>query len=283
MENAKLNGATRLRSWTSTALLLVFASIWSQGHAVGQGSAKKPDPKVRSAPTSRVHAVPDTTQYPWSSICKIVATFPDGTTSEGAGTMIGPHHCLTALHLLFNTRTRASAKKVRIVPGYDDERLLIRGKSSHPFGTVQMSEFLFWEPHDIAILVTSTNIGEQSSWMTVGSRTDKELSSPSYLLAGYLRTSRGSERQSTLNSLVSRVEGDRVTLSADEVAGLDGGPIFERQARGSAGEQDVWAIVGVITGPNRGTRIPAEMRKILERFLKDDFSGVNAKIPLPPR
>ncbi len=230
---------------------------------------------------TRARAVADTTQYPWSSVCKIIATFPDETAVEGAGTMIGPHHCITALHLLYDAKTKTAAKRVRIIPGYDDNRLLTTGLSSHPFGTTHMNQFLFWEPHDIAIIVTSSNIGDLSSWMSLASRSDHELLAQTFLTAGYTSKASGSERQSNLAGTVTRVEGDRITLNADNVSGMEGGPIFLRQAQGRAGEQDVWSIVGVQTGPNRGTRIPAEMRKILERFLKDDFSGVNAKIPLP--
>ena len=231
----------------------------------------------------RVRPVQNTTLYPYSAICKVIATFPDETTVEGTGTMIGPHHCLTALHLLYDARTKISAKRVRIVPGYDDERLLTKGLSSHPFGTTRMTQFLFWEPHDIAILVTAENIGNHSSWMTVGSRSDRELLSPSLMLAGYTSEPSGSERQSTLSALITRVEGDRVTMNTDNIQALDGGPIFERQSVGRSGEQDVWTIVGIQTAANRGTRIPAEMRRILDRFLHDDFSGVNAKIPIPEK
>jgi V8-like Glu-specific endopeptidase len=232
---------------------------------------------------SSARAVQDTTQYPWSCICKIVATFPDDTTIEGAGTMIGPHHCLTALHVIYDSRTRTAAKRVRVIPGYDDHRLLTEGLSSHPFGTAHMNQFLFWEPHDVAIIITSANIGELSSWMTVGSRSDRELQAHGYLLGGYSGRNAGSERQNTLTTSIGRVEGDRVALNGETGAGANGGPIFERTARGGPGEQDVWSIVGIQTSASRGTRIPPDMRRILERFLRDDFTGVNAKIPVPER
>ena len=110
---------------------------------------------------------------------------------------------------------RCPPVRVRIIPGYDDNRLLTQGASSHRFGTTLKNEFLYWEPHDIAIIVTSANIGNRSSWMTVGSRTDRELLSQSYLLAGYAGSPGGSERQNTLNGTVTIVYGDRLSLSAD--------------------------------------------------------------------
>ena len=209
--------------------------------------------------------------------------FPDGTILEGSGTMIGPHHCLTALHLLFNTRTREAANRVRIVPGYDEDRSLTEGLTTSPFGITSINQFLFWEPHDIAIIVTSSNIGDESSWMNPGSLMDRELISQTFQLAGYPRSLGGSERQGKLNTSITRVEGDRVNLSVECPEGLVGGPIFEQTAKGSAGEQDSWSIIGVITGPNRGSRIPPDMRRILGRFFHDDFSGVNARIPIPVR
>jgi V8-like Glu-specific endopeptidase len=142
---------------------------------------------------------------------------------------------------------------------------------------------LFWEPHDIAIIVTDTNIGDNSSWLTVGSRSNHELLDRNYIVAGYSGASNGSERQGEVAVTVGSVEGDRVRLSIETPPGMEGGPIFERAARGRPGEPDVWAIVGVQIGANRGMRIPDEMRRILDRFLRDDFSGVNANIPLPRR
>ncbi|HLJ57322.1 MAG TPA: trypsin-like peptidase domain-containing protein [Chthonomonadaceae bacterium] len=262
----------------AAAMLLAACALHGRP-ALAQGE-KRPDAAERD---TRLQTVANTTQYPYSAICKVIATFPDETTVEGTGTMIGPHHCLTALHLLFDPRTKVAAKRVRVVPGYDDGRLLTKGLSSHPFGTTRMTQFLYWEPHDIAILVTADNIGHNSSWMTVGSRTDKELEGPTYLVGGYTTAPSGSERQSTLSALVTRVDGDRLTLNAEGARGLDGGPIFQRQAVGKAGEQDVWAIVGIQTGAGRGVRIPQEMKRILDRFLHDDFSGVNAKIPIPAK
>ncbi len=280
----RISGSCQARRFGIASVgLTIAASILASGpfsRPAGAQAKRQARPPARDR---RVRAVPNSTQYPFSAVCKIIATFPDDTTVEGTGTMIGPHHCLTALHLLYDTKTRVSAKRVRIIPGYDEERLLTKGLSSHPFGTTHLNQFLFWESHDIAVVVTSENIGERASWMTVGSRTEKELMSPSLMLAGYGSGSGGKERQSTLNALITRVERDRVTLNAENMPAMDGGPVFERQAVGRAGEQDVWAIVGVQTGANRATRIPGEMRRILDRFLHDDFVGVNAKIPLPGR
>ena len=243
------------------------------------------DARGRRVPLYRrtIRTVADSTDYPWACVCQIVAMFPVGTVLQGSGTMIGPHHCLTALHLLFNTRTRETANRVRIIPGYDEDRSLTEGLVARPFGTTSINQFLFWEPHDIAIVVTSTNIGDESSWMNPGSLTDRELTSQTFQLAGYPESLNGSERQGKLSTSVSHVEGDRVTLLAECPEGLVGGPIFEQTAKARDGDQDTWSIMGVITGSNRGSRIPEEMRRILGRFFHDDFSGVSARIPIPTR
>lgn len=274
----------------SRVILVMLAAIGLGASAIAQpapqaGSRSKPVPPRVGAETEtrrgRTRPVSDTTQYPWSAVCKIIATFPDETTVEGAGTMIGPHHCLTALHLLYDTRTRKAASRVRVIPGYDDDRLLTAGLSSHPFGSTHINQFLFWEAQDIAIIVTSENIGEHCSWMTVGSRSDRDLTKQSYMLAGYSGGTAGSRRMLSVTTTIVKADGDRLTMNGDGAASMEGGPIFFREARGRPGDQDVWSIVGVQTGADRGSRIPAEMRHILERFLHDDFSGVNAKIPIP--
>ena len=265
------------RCAVTLAIAACFAGSGSTEWARAQSLQSRRVPYYRG----RARFVPDTTQYPWSAVCKIVATFPDGSATEGTGTMIGAHHCLTALHLLYNTRTRVSADHIRIIPGYDDERFLEQGLNSHPFQTTGINQYLFWEPQDIAVIVTSSNIGEESSWMTVGSRTDRELFSQSYFLAGYPRPTNGVERQGSMTTSITRAEGDRVDLNADAPEGMEGGPIFELTERGRGGEQDTWSIVGVQTGPNRGTRIPQDMRNILRKFLRDDYSITRTRITPP--
>jgi V8-like Glu-specific endopeptidase len=266
------------------ALWCVLAASLLAGSALTLPVGAQSERSERSSPGSdRARSIQDTSRYPWSCICKIIATFPDDTTMEGSGTMIGRHHCLTALHLLYNKKTKTAAKRVVIIPGYDDERLLALGINSHPAGNTHVNQFLFWEPHDVAIIVTSANIGDESSWLTVDSRSDRDLLSQTYMLAGYPDSARYVERQHMLTTNITYVEGDRIRLSRDSPEGMIGGPIFERGPRGRTGEHDTWSIIGIQTGRNRGTRIPSDMRRILDRFLRDDFSGVNADIPLPRR
>jgi hypothetical protein len=52
--------------------------------------------------------------YPYSAVVHIFTTFPDGTTVQGSGTMMGPTHVLTAGHCLYSAGDVGFARQVRV-------------------------------------------------------------------------------------------------------------------------------------------------------------------------
>jgi V8-like Glu-specific endopeptidase len=60
------------------------------------------------------------TTYPYSAICYITVTWPDGgLRSQGSGTVVGPNDILTALHVVFDSNRGGWATGITIIPGYD--------------------------------------------------------------------------------------------------------------------------------------------------------------------
>lgn len=253
----------------------------------GSGTRNRPSgggsPGARRVGSGRPTAgvVPDTTRYPFSAVCKIRATYSDGTVVEGSGVMIGPHHCLTALHLLYNVRTREGAREISVSPGYALNRSRSQGLQSRPFGETRKGEYLYWEAQDIAVLVTSTNIGELSSWMTMEAHNDQMFKNGDYSVAGYAPGVADGEEQSSFKTAVLRVDGDRLTLDSAPRVTMVGAPIFARGASRREDDQEIYSVVGVQTGENTASRIPPDMLRALRRFVRDDFAGVKAAIPLP--
>jgi Ca2+-binding RTX toxin-like protein len=60
-----------------------------------------------------------TSVYPYDCVCYVIATFPDGTSFQGSGAIIGPHTVLTASHLLWRADGSESAASVTVYPGFN--------------------------------------------------------------------------------------------------------------------------------------------------------------------
>jgi V8-like Glu-specific endopeptidase len=80
--------------------------------------------------------VTNTTQFPFSAVVQVTATFPDGTTYQGSGTMVNPNTVLTAGHMVYHSSSGGWATSVEVKPGLNG--------SSTPYGvahSVQVQTF----------------------------------------------------------------------------------------------------------------------------------------------
>lgn len=126
--------------------------------------------------------VSNTSEYPWSTICKLRVAFKNGVVSEGTGTLIGPRHVLTAAHVVYNREHGGEAISCLIVPGYDD--------SNMPFGNTYSSITKhpnydsFPSNFDIAVIKTNKEFGEEAGWLGLMAASDVQLQTTAYV-AGY--------------------------------------------------------------------------------------------------
>src|SRR5262249_39859562 len=70
--------------------------------------------------------VTNTRAFPWSAVCQLQSTFPDGYRGLGSGAVIGSRYVLTAGHVVYDSSHGGWASKVQVAAG--------RNGSSLPFG-----------------------------------------------------------------------------------------------------------------------------------------------------
>lgn len=95
--------------------------------------------------------VENTSEFPWSSICKIRVTFPNGKEYMGTGTLISRNHVLTAAHLVYNKQRGGKATSCEIIPGYDDGYKPF-GSTYHTSIAIHPNYYSYPEYFDIAVI-----------------------------------------------------------------------------------------------------------------------------------
>jgi len=112
--------------------------------------------------------VPGVDGYPYTAICYVVATFPDGQSFRGTGVMVGPNDVLTAGQMLWDKEHGGAASSVTVTPGYNN--------GVAPFGTYQGALLSYYPvdqdgngivnrdevQFDVGIIGLSTNVEGQT-------------------------------------------------------------------------------------------------------------------------
>jgi V8-like Glu-specific endopeptidase len=128
----------------------------------------------------RVH-VSDTTQYPYSTNCRLFVRFPNLPPDEvyvASGTLIGRMHVLTAAHVVYNPDPAFGgwATSIKVVPGQDWPRPPYEDPYE-PYGSefvtlIRKSAFFEFNSRDYqedyAMLTLETffrYLGEETGWM----------------------------------------------------------------------------------------------------------------------
>ncbi len=184
-------------------------------------------------------------QYPWTTICKVKATFPDGSVSEGTGTMFCKNGVLTAAHVVYNTLNRSRADFIEVYPAYE------QGASA--FGSAEVSRSWIYPDYkvnltdglDVAFLELATNLGERTGWMGLLADSEIDLESSAVFMAGYPGDLDDGEQMYFGFGDISDASDGEVFHSVDTYNGMSGAGIFRRYNGGMY-------IVGVHTGGAAG-------------------------------
>lgn len=66
------------------------------------------------------YPIQDTAAYPWSSVVRVVAYYPDGRAAAGSGVVVGPNDVLTAAHVISEPGYESGPVAVVVTPGATD-------------------------------------------------------------------------------------------------------------------------------------------------------------------
>jgi len=163
---------TRLARWISSPRLTIFAKMGDRRNR----SLKSIGPVLEYLESRELFSlspVAPNAGAPYGAIAEILATFPDGRSYVGTGTMVDSFHTLTAGHLVYSYADGGYATYIRVTPELSG--------ISKPFGvayataertfptfiTYNQTHPGFTAPGDmdIGLITLDRNIGNLSGWV----------------------------------------------------------------------------------------------------------------------
>jgi V8-like Glu-specific endopeptidase len=182
--------------------------------------------------------------YPYTAVCYIETTFPDGNSIRGTGAMVGPNDVLTAGQMLWDAEHGGAAVSVTVSPGLNN--------GVAPIGSFQGALFNYFmidtdgdgkithseSQSDVGIIGLSTNVGAQTGWFGLETHPLHGVNSdPGALtLTGYPVFEVG-------NGGGPRMLNDYIAVSP----------------AGSANNAGNWTFDFATTGPARGDVLPGDL------------------------
>jgi glutamyl endopeptidase len=156
----------------------------------GRGSTAAKAPIAALSQTKRVfgsddrYFVPNTTRFPFSCVCKVFASFPDGSEFIASGIMVGRSQMLTAGHVVHDNAHGGWAE-LTVAPGYDN--------GAAPLGVyenVSIKSFSGWIDdqdfdYDMAFVELDGNAGDFSGWLGLRAPAASKLRKSKVTTAGF--------------------------------------------------------------------------------------------------
>jgi glutamyl endopeptidase len=176
--------------------------------------------------------VTDTKKPPYSAICALWITWPDGTPELGTGYIFGPRTVFTAGHNLYSRRKRTWAASIKVVPG--------QSRGLMPFGSVEVrSNRLRAYPifvdgnekdadfNDFGCIVLPTPLGESTKWSDLAPAEEVTVGHE-LIVTGYPveKVNGTSVPLMTGRGKVLEREGSFIAYNADATGGQSGAPIW---------------------------------------------------------
>jgi V8-like Glu-specific endopeptidase len=215
------------------------------------GFAQAADYAVIGPADNRVQQ-PDTTRFPFNTVCHIERDFGDGRLRGCSGVLIAPTFVLTAAHCLYNLLLRRAPGRIIVSPGRRD-------RDTTPFGSIEASrayvarEFvgvrrrrpIHIRTHDYGLVRIPGPSGRLDRFMRLSAPTDAELAAIRHrgliTIAGYP----GDRPVGTLwwhSEIPSGWTRRRLFYTVQTCPGHSGSPIWHRSAA-----REAPAIIGIHT------------------------------------
>jgi len=216
----------------------------------------------------------DTTSFPWSTICKIYSTHPDGIHStEGSGVMIDESHVLTAGHLIYfqdeyGWPYDGWASEVKVIPGYNSGyEPFGHSWATHLQSPTEWTE-LHMREHDWGLITLDSNTGYTTGWLEIQTA---HYTDPMYIemlhTAGYPSDLDNGENMYYCSGYGDSADEHLHYSRLDAYQGQSGSPIW----RMDSGKRYVLSVLTTETPSYTiGTRITTDKYDIIVDWLGED-------------
>lgn len=211
----------------SLAVVLFLCGALSVTFAQQPNKPTREEQRIVGVKDNRV-LVADTTKFPFSAIVKLIVTFPDGTKAEGSGALIGPNKVLTADHVVYNEDFGGDAKKIEVLPGYNNNYTSCKRTYVASFKHGAHQGCHKGAKCDVAVLTTKESLGCNTGWF--GFKRFEAGDLDAVYIAGYPGDLSDGERMYFVKTNANHLENDGFhnILSYRDwtYGGMSGGPIF---------------------------------------------------------
>lgn len=203
-----------------------------------------------------------TTTYPYSAVCHITITWPDGTSSVGTAWMYWEDVAITAGHCVYSADHGGWATSIQVRPGANG--------TSSPYGVVYSTtihtstkwiEDSNWE-YDYGVIELSSDIGNSTGWFGT-SWTIWSLKGTDVTITGY--PGEYYRQMWTMSGEITKSATRKVYYNAiDTTGGQSGSPIYDSD----------YYVVGIHAYSegsygNSGTRITSSLFDFFHSFREE--------------
>lgn len=192
--------------------------------------------------------VPNTNVFPYSTICFLESTFPDGTIVRSTGFLIYKDLVLTAGHCVYYSEYGGQATSIKVVPG--------KNGVNEPFGYTWVTNItcdVRWfesmnVDEDWSLLKLSYDIGSVTGWLGIAFSYDYSFfaNGQSVRVTGYPDVLNKGYRQYTMRAPVVQANDMHLIYEVDTEKGQSGSPVFEDSGYAIGIHSKITEINGVI-------------------------------------
>lgn len=160
-------------------------------------------------------------QNPYATIAHLSITYPNSSTAQATGFMIGENIMATSGHVVYDASRGGWAETITVTPAtYNGDR---------PFGSTQaihMTTYTNWinssdEAYDIAVVKLSSSIGNSTGWLGLHWQTANYASNKTFRLAGYVGSTMWHDQ-----GLLTSQSSSFLQYRIDAISGQSGSPLF---------------------------------------------------------